>query len=89
MSTSPSAVSRRSFTRLFALGGSAALLADPAWARTMGALPPLAPGGPADGEVFWKISKGIQGIMPAGEKRMSEEERWHVVNYVRTLAKTQ
>ena len=42
-----------------------------------------------DGEVFWKISKGIQGIMPAGEKRMSEEERWHVVNYVRTLAKTE
>jgi mono/diheme cytochrome c family protein len=42
-----------------------------------------------DGEVFWKISKGIQGIMPAGEKRMSEEERWHVVNYVRTLAKPQ
>lgn len=40
-----------------------------------------------DGEVFWKISKGINGIMPAGEKRMSEEERWHVVNYVRTLAK--
>jgi mono/diheme cytochrome c family protein len=40
-----------------------------------------------DGEVFWKISKGIQGIMPAGERRMSEEERWHVVNYVRTLAK--
>jgi len=40
-----------------------------------------------DGEVFWKISKGITGIMPAGEKRMSEEERWNVVNYVRTLAK--
>jgi len=40
-----------------------------------------------DGEVFWKISKGIQGIMPAGEKRMTEEERWHVVNYVRTLTK--
>ena len=39
-----------------------------------------------DGEVFWKISKGIQGIMPAGEKRMSEEERWHVVNYIRTLS---
>jgi mono/diheme cytochrome c family protein len=42
-----------------------------------------------DGEVFWKISKGITGIMPAGEKRMSEEERWNVVNYVRTLAKQQ
>ena len=40
-----------------------------------------------DGEVFWKVSKGINGIMPAGEQRLSEEERWHVVNYVRTLAK--
>ena len=40
-----------------------------------------------DGEIFWKISKGITGIMPAGERRMSEEERWHVVTYVRTLAK--
>ena len=40
-----------------------------------------------DGEVFWKISKGIDGIMPAGERRMTEEERWHVVNYVRTLVK--
>jgi mono/diheme cytochrome c family protein len=40
-----------------------------------------------DGEIFWKVSKGINWIMPAGEKRMSEEERWNVVNYVRTLAK--
>jgi len=40
-----------------------------------------------DGEVFWKISKGITGIMPAGEKKMSDEERWNVVNYIRTLAK--
>ena len=40
-----------------------------------------------DGELFWKISKGINGIMPAGEKRMTEEERWHVVNFVRTLSK--
>ena len=40
-----------------------------------------------DGEVFWKVTRGINGIMPAGEKRMSEEERWNVVNYVRTLAK--
>ena len=39
-----------------------------------------------DGELFWKISKGITGIMPDGERRMSEEERWHVVNYIRTLA---
>ena len=42
-----------------------------------------------DGEIFWKLSKGITGIMPAGENRMKEaEERWHVVNYIRTLAKT-
>jgi mono/diheme cytochrome c family protein len=40
-----------------------------------------------DGELYWKITKGITGIMPAGEKRMTEEERWHVVNYIRTLAK--
>ncbi len=40
-----------------------------------------------DGEVFWKITKGIMGIMPAGERRMNEEERWHVTNYIRTLAK--
>lgn len=41
-----------------------------------------------DGEVFWKITKGIQGIMPAGERKMPEAtERWDVVNYVRTLAK--
>jgi mono/diheme cytochrome c family protein len=40
-----------------------------------------------DGELFWKVSKGITGIMPAGERRMSEEERWHVVNYIRTLPK--
>jgi mono/diheme cytochrome c family protein len=41
-----------------------------------------------DGEIFWKISKGINGIMPAGENKMKDaEERWHVVNYIRTLAK--
>src|ERR1041385_2536879 len=40
-----------------------------------------------DGELYWKITKGIMGIMPAGEKRMNEEERWHVVNYLRTLGK--
>jgi mono/diheme cytochrome c family protein len=41
-----------------------------------------------DGEVFWKITKGIRGIMPAGEKKMPEAtERWDVVNYVRTLTK--
>lgn len=41
----------------------------------------------SDGELYWKITKGIFGIMPAGERRLSEEERWQVVNYVKTLAK--
>jgi mono/diheme cytochrome c family protein len=41
-----------------------------------------------DGELFWKISKGITGIMPPGERKLPlEEDRWHVVNYIRTLAK--
>jgi len=41
-----------------------------------------------DGEMFWKITKGITGIMPAGEKKMPEaEERWNVVNYIKTLPK--
>ena len=40
----------------------------------------------SDGEIFWKITKGIPGIMPAGENRMKEaEERWHLVNWVKTL----
>lgn len=40
----------------------------------------------SDGELFWKISKGIPGIMPAGENRMKEaEERWHLVNWIKTM----
>lgn len=42
----------------------------------------------SDGELFWKITKGINGIMPAGERKMPEaEDRWHVVNYIKTLVK--
>lgn len=42
----------------------------------------------SDGELFWKITKGITGIMPAGERKMPEaEDRWHVVNYIKTLVK--
>ncbi|MGH9969097.1 MAG: c-type cytochrome [Pyrinomonadaceae bacterium] len=39
----------------------------------------------SDGEIFWKITRGIPGIMPSREKQLTEEERWHVVNFVRTL----
>jgi len=40
----------------------------------------------SDGEIFWKITKGIPGITPSREM-LTEEERWHLVNFVRTLAK--
>jgi mono/diheme cytochrome c family protein len=40
----------------------------------------------SDGEIFWKITTGIPGIMPSREM-LTEEERWHLVNFVRTLAK--
>ena len=46
-------VSRRHFARLFALGGSAALFSDPAWARQAASRSPLAPGGASTGEPFW------------------------------------
>ena len=39
----------------------------------------------SDGEIFWKMTLGIPGIMPGREKQLTEEQRWHVVNYVRTL----
>ena len=56
-------VSRRDFTRLFAIGGSAALFADPAWARQARPVAALAPGGPASGEAFWTIVRE-QFVMP-------------------------
>jgi len=37
-----------------------------------------------DGELFWKITEGRRP-MPRFGKRLSEEERWSVINYVRTL----
>ncbi len=38
----------------------------------------------SDGEIFWKISNG-RGPMPAW-RHLSENERWAVVRYIRTLA---
>ncbi|MFQ5778313.1 MAG: c-type cytochrome [Terriglobia bacterium] len=40
----------------------------------------------SDGELFWKISKG-RDEMPRFEKQLSERQRWHLVNYLRTLAR--
>ncbi|OFY67114.1 MAG: hypothetical protein A3H98_08280 [Bacteroidetes bacterium RIFCSPLOWO2_02_FULL_36_8] len=38
-----------------------------------------------DGGLFWKISEG-KGSMPAWKTSFTEEERWNLVNYIRTLA---
>ena len=37
-----------------------------------------------DGDLFYKISKG-KGAMPAWAPSLSEEERWGMVNYIRSL----
>ncbi|MFQ5684763.1 MAG: c-type cytochrome [Candidatus Binatia bacterium] len=39
-----------------------------------------------DGEIFWKMSTG-RDPMPSFVEKLSEEQRWHLVNYLRTLAK--
>ena len=54
-------VSRRDFGRLFALGGSAALFGDPAWASQAPASSGLAAGGAC--EAFW-TSVREQFVMP-------------------------
>lgn len=39
-----------------------------------------------DGELFWWFTHGIPGSdMPSNEHTMTDEERWHVVNFVRSL----
>jgi mono/diheme cytochrome c family protein len=38
-----------------------------------------------DGALFWKITEGRKP-MPTFEKLLTEEDRWNVINYVRTLA---
>jgi mono/diheme cytochrome c family protein len=40
----------------------------------------------SDGAIFWKITTGRKP-MPAFGRRLSETDRWNLVNYVRTLAK--
>ena len=38
-----------------------------------------------DGELFWKISEG-NSPMPSWAATLTEEQRWTIINYVRTLA---
>jgi mono/diheme cytochrome c family protein len=39
-----------------------------------------------DGELFYILKKG-KGKMPGQEGRMRERQMWHLVNYIRSLAK--
>ena len=41
----------------------------------------------SEGALFWKISTGRRP-MPAFAKILSEKDRWHAVNYLRTLHPT-
>jgi mono/diheme cytochrome c family protein len=38
-----------------------------------------------DGAIFWKLTEG-KSPMPSWGESYSEEQRWQVINYVRTLA---
>lgn len=38
-----------------------------------------------DGELFWKISEGHRP-MPSFKKKLSEEERWQLVDFIRTFS---
>ena len=40
----------------------------------------------SDGALFWKITTGKKP-MPAYGKRLSDTDRWNLINYVRTLSK--
>ncbi len=42
--------------------------------------------GQTDGALFWKITEG-RGDMPSTKTALSDEERWIVVHYLRSLAK--
>lgn len=38
-----------------------------------------------DGELFWKITEGKKP-MPSFKTKLSDEQRWQIVDYIRTLA---
>ena len=42
--------------------------------------------GQSDGALFWKVSEGKKP-MPTFSTKLSEQQRWDVVNYIKTLSK--
>ena len=41
----------------------------------------------SDGSLFWKLSEG-RAPMPAYKKIFSDQQRWELIDYIRTLAKS-
>ena len=39
----------------------------------------------SDGALFWKVLSG-RGMMPSTQSTLSDEQRWALVDYIRTLA---
>lgn len=40
----------------------------------------------SDGELYWFITKGVSGTdMPAFERTLTDEERWSIIHFLRTL----
>jgi mono/diheme cytochrome c family protein len=42
--------------------------------------------GQSDGALFWKVTQG-KTPMPTFAQKLSEQQRWDVVNYIQTLSK--
>ena len=38
----------------------------------------------SDGELFWKISEG-RTPMPIGKNTLTDDQRWDIINYIRSL----
>jgi mono/diheme cytochrome c family protein len=53
--------------------------------RTPGDLSKPAMWEQSDGALFWKITEGKKP-MPSYDQRFSEDQRWSIVNYIRTFA---
>ncbi len=47
----------------------------------------MEPGLDSDGQIFDWITNGISSLgMPAFGEVIEEEDRWHLINYIRTFA---
>jgi len=42
-----------------------------------------------DGEIYWVVTNGVAKTMPGFKDKLSETERWRIVNYVRSLRRQQ